>query len=103
MFSLTLLKISKFWSPHTENFKTTWSQNFSLNSSEVPKVNGHFWPQYSIGSNDSVNATYIVFHPDVNHLGKVYVYRYDVIDDGFSPSVINNCFNFWDQIFREQF
>jgi hypothetical protein len=102
MFSLISLKISKFWSPNTENFKKTWSQNFSLNSSKVPKVNGHFWPKYSIDSNDFVNATYIVFYPDDNLLGKVYVNAYDG-DDGFTPSVINNCFNFWDQIFREQF
>ncbi len=65
-------------------------------------VNGHFWPGYSLNPDNTVNASYIVLYPDNNVLGTVYVNRYNG-SDGFTPSVINNCFSFWDAILRSQF
>jgi len=66
-------------------------------------VNANLWPAYSLNDDNSVNASFLELHADNDRLGKVYTNRYDGIDDGYYPTIIQNCFNFWDEIISEQF
>jgi len=67
--------------------------------------NGNVWPNYIVNNDatNSINASYVELNADDNRFGRVYVNRYDGIADGFTPSVIGNCFNFWDAILSQQF
>jgi hypothetical protein len=44
-------------------------------------MNGLFWSQYSLNLNNSVNASYIEFHPNSDRMGNVFVNRYDGNED----------------------
>jgi len=67
--------------------------------------NRNVWPNYSVNNDSakSINASYVELNADDKKFGRVFIDRYDGIDDGFTPSVIGNCFNFWDAILSQQF
>ncbi len=51
-------------------------------------MNGHFWSQYSLNLNNSVNASYIEFNPNSDRMGNVFVNRYDGNEDSVLLSLI---------------
>jgi hypothetical protein len=69
--------------------------------SSLPKVNGNAWPPYIVRKNET-NLKYLELHASDERLGRVFTNRYNG-SDGFRPSVINNCLNFWDEILSAQF
>jgi hypothetical protein len=89
----------KFW----KNFLTFLFIYFSVYNifSSLPKVNGNTWPPYIVRNNET-NLKYLELHASDERLGRVFTNRYNG-SDGFIPSVINNCLNFWDEILSAQF